>query len=501
MKKPNTIHSYNFVADEIPVNVNIVKDPREFVLIYDIEIPEVGDITKVILEEIKERLTKTVPIKFEAEGQIKENFFSETDELLSKDLPHLSKADRDMLAGILYHDMMGLGNLEILLKDDNLEEVAIINSKEPLWVYHRKFGWLKTKIVVEDESIIANYASIIARKVGRRITTLTPLLDAHLQSGDRVNATLAPITTKGNTLTIRKMRRLPWLVNELIENSTVTSEVMALLWMAIQYELSMLVSGGTASGKTTFLNMLMPFLQPNHRVISIEDTRELNLPQFIHWIPNVVRLPNPEGKGEITMLDLMINSLRMRPDRIIVGEVRRKPEAEVLFEAMHTGHSVYATIHADTAEQTVRRLTTPPIDLPESQIDVLPLIVVCFRQRRLGIRRILQVSEIVPSIQVGGKEKMEVNTLYRWRPRTDQIVKVERSIRLYEQLQTYTGMTESEVNADLAEKKEVLEWMVRQKIMGLNTVGSVVASYYMDRESLLDGVRKNISPEEVTGNI
>jgi flagellar protein FlaI len=421
--------------------------------------------------------------------------------MLSKNLPHLSKKEREMLSGILFHEMMGLGQLEILLKDDSLEEVAVLNSKENLWVYHRKFGWLKTKIIIKDEDVISNYASIIARKVGRRITTLTPLLDAHLETGDRVNATLASITTKGNTLTIRKMRRRPWLVNDLIENSTVNSDVMALLWMSIQYEMSMLVSGGTASGKTTFLNMLMPFIQPNHRVVSIEDTREMNLPKFIHWIPNVVRLPNPEGKGEISMLDLMVNSLRMRPDRIIVGEVRRKPEAEVLFEAMHTGHSVYATIHAETAEQTIRRLTTPPIDLPESQLEALPLIVVCFRQRRLGIRRILQVSEIIPSIQVGGQERMEVNTLYRWRPRTDRIEKSGRSIRLYDQLQTYTGLTESEINDDLAEKKAILEWMVNQKVGNLDLVGSIIADYYWDKDSLLGAVRKGAKPKDVVTTI
>jgi flagellar protein FlaI len=199
------------------------------------------------------------------------------------------------------------------------------------------------------------------------------------------------------------------------------------------------------------------------------------------------------------MLDLMVNSLRMRPDRIVVGEVRRKPEAEVLFEAMHTCHSVYATIHADTAEQTVRRLTTPPIDLPESELEVLPLIVVCFRQRRLGIRRILQVAEIVPSVQVGGKMEMQLNTLYRWRARNDQIMKAERSVRVFDQLQTYTGMTESEITQDLGEKKQILDWMVNQKISTLDMVGAVMADYYWDKDALLEGVNKGMKPEDLIG--
>jgi len=113
------------------------------------------------------------------------------------------------------------------------------------------------------------------------------------------------------------------------------------------------------------LNAMLPFIPTNHRIVSIEDTRELQLPNFLHWVPLNTREPNPEGKGEVSMLDLLVNSLRMRPDRVIVGEIRRQKEAEVLFEAMHTGHSVYATLHADRAEQVLLRLTNPPIGIPE----------------------------------------------------------------------------------------------------------------------------------------
>ena len=200
-------------------------------------------------------------------------------------------------------------------------------------------------------------------KIGKQITVLDPLLDAHLLSGDRVNSTLFPISTKGNTITIRKFRRDPWTVTDLISNKTVSSEVMATIWEAIQYEMSVVFSGGTASGKTTILGVSMPFIPPNHRIISIEDTREIFLPEYLHWVPLTTREPNPEGKGEVTMLDLLVNSLRMRPDRIVVGEIRRKEEAEVLFEAMHTGHSAYTTVHANTADETIRRLTNPPIEI------------------------------------------------------------------------------------------------------------------------------------------
>lgn len=501
VKKPSTpvkvIHTYKFKADNVPVGIEIVRDPRELVLLYRMDLPEVGKITKMIMEDIKQKLTQALPLQLEVEIVEKEKFLIRARELLVQSLPHLPEHEILMLSGFLYHQMLGLGELELMIKDDQLEEVAVINSKEPVWVYHRQYGWMKSNLRIDSEDKIQNLSSIIARKVGRRITTLTPLLDAHIETGDRINATLAPITTKGNTLTIRKMRRRPWLVNDLIENKTINSEVMALLWMAMQYELSILVAGGTASGKTTFLNMLLPFIQPNHRIVSIEDTRELNLPKFMHWIPTVIRLASPEGKGQISMLDLLVNSMRMRPDRIVVGEVRRRREAEVLFEAMHTGHSVYSTIHADTAEQTVRRLTTPPIDLPESELEALPLIVVCFRQRRLGIRRIFQVSELVPSYRVGKEEKLNVNTLYRWRPRTDDIVPVEHSVRIFEQLQNYTGLVESEIKQDLQEKQGILDWITKHKLPDLETQGIILSLYYWDRETLLEAVKKGKNPKEL----
>ena len=161
----------------------------------------------------------------------------------------------------------------------------------------------------------------------------------------------------------------------------------ALIWFAIQHELSLLIVGGTGSGKTSTLNVIANFFPPNHRIVSIEDTRELILPETLHWVPMQTRMPNPEGKGEISMLDLVVNSLRMRPDRILVGEIRRKKEAEVLFEAMHTGHSVYGTFHANNAEETITRLTNPPIDIPKLVIPALAALLVMNRNRRTNKRK------------------------------------------------------------------------------------------------------------------
>src|SRR3989344_5425311 len=303
--------------------------------------------------------------------------------LIREKVPGIKQDTEDFLVGILMQEMLGLGKIEFLLNDPNLEEIVIVNSKE-IRIYHKKHGWVITNLELKSEEEITNYANIIARRIGRQISVLNPLLDAHVVTGDRANAVFYPISTKGNTITIRKFARDPWTIVDLIENKTINLDVASILWLAVEYEMNVLISGGTASGKTVFLNACMPFIPPNHRIISMEDTRELMLPEFLYWCPLVTRSPNPEGKGEVSMLDLLVNSLRMRPDRIILGEIRRQREAEVLFEAMHTGHSVYATVHADTANETIRRLINPPINISPSMLNNVNLNVVMFRDRRSG---------------------------------------------------------------------------------------------------------------------
>ncbi|MFA4953600.1 MAG: type II/IV secretion system ATPase subunit [Candidatus Pacearchaeota archaeon] len=382
--------------------------------------------------------------------------------------------------------MLGLGKIEFLINDQELEEIVIVSAKEPVRAYHRSLGWMITNIEIKTEEEINNYANIIARRIGRQITVLTPLLDAHVVTGDRANAVLYPVATKGNTITIRKFARDPWTIIDLIENQTVNVDVSAILWLAIEYEMNVLISGGTASGKTVFLNACMPFIPPNHRIISMEDTRELMLPEFLYWCPLVTRLPNAEGKGEVSMLDLLVNALRMRPDRIILGEIRRQREAEVLFEAMHTGHSVYATVHADTAAETIRRLTNPPINISPTMLNNVNLNVVMFRDRRKGIRRVYQVAEIIPS-----KEIVSANILYRWVPERDTISPHNESMTFFDDLSRHIGMSQAEINKYLDEKKSILNWMLKNKIRDLNSIGKVMNLYYNDRELLKSIISKN----------
>ncbi len=467
-------------------------------LTYALSTPEFTKPTLIFLDEIKHKLitelslSATEIIEPKVVDILRDRFRKRAEELLVQDMPSLNKETKQVFIVKILHDMLGLGEIEYLLTDEHLEEIVVNSAKEPIRVYHKRHGWLITNIFIKTEAEIANFSDIIARRVGRQITTLDPLLDAHLVTGDRANAVLYPVSNKGNTITVRKFARDPWTVTDFIASKTCPSNIFALIWTAMQYEMNILMSGGTASGKTSFLNVILPFVPSNHRVISIEDTRELQLPSFLYWCPLTTRLPNPEGKGQVSMLDLLVNSLRMRPDRIILGEIRRSEEAQVLFEAMHTGHSVYATVHADTLNDTITRLLNPPISVAPNLLGAVHLNVVMFRDRRRGIRRVLQVGEFILS-ESDVNPTVKPNLLYRWKPTTDDIVEHAPSKRLYEELNMHTGFSTQEILKDIAGKKQILDWMVKNKIRQLEDVGAVIQGYYQDPENLLSKIKKGTS--------
>jgi len=481
--------TYDFTSDNIPITIRIYKKRGEFVPIYDVSISSISKNTELILEKIREELTAQVSLGMvdilatKETGLIEQRFTEAITTLINKHFPDADDRTANFLKSYLIQRSLGLGNIEILMDDSNLEEIAVNDAEEPVWVYHVRFGWLKTTIMLANEDQIRHYATMIGRRVGRQLTILEPLMDAHLRGGDRVNATIEPISVHGNTITLRKFAAKPLTITDFITSKTLSPSAAALIWLGAQYELSMLITGGTASGKTSMLNVVSNFFPPNQRIISIEDTREIQLPKFLHWVPMVTRLPNPEGKGEVSMLDLLVNSLRMRPDRIIVGEIRRKREAEVLFEAIHTGHSVYATVHANDTEETINRLTNPPIDIPKTLLPAISMIVVQYRNRRTGLRRTFQISEILPD--------SSANVLMQFDIRKDVLRKISKSKSLIKTITLFTGFSNSELLRSLKEKEAVLKWMVGQKIDTVDTVGRVMAEYYTNKDLLMGIVRKN----------
>ena len=475
------LDSYKLNVSDTIISVDIFRVKAGFAF-YNISIKNITPTTNVILKKIRDEFISKVnigPVEVTESGgeiDIKDKFKKEIVILIKKYFPNTDEKTTKLLLSQIIRQNIGLGDVEILLKDGNLEEIAINTSKEPVMVYHKKFGWLTTNIKIPREDKIRHYSTMIGRDVGKEITLLKPLLDAHLLTGSRVNATLSPISTKGNTITIRKFSDKPWTITDFIKSGTISYEASAFIWLAIQNELSTLIAGGTGSGKTSALNVVTSFIPFNQRVISIEDTRELTLPQDLHWVPMETRMPNPEGKGEITMLDLVVNSLRMRPDRIIMGEIRRKREAEVLFEAMHTGHSVYGTFHANNAEETVQRLTNPPIDVPKLVLSAMSLVCVQNRNRRTGHRRTLQLAEILPS--------GDANVFMQLNVHKDMLEKIAEPKQVYKTLKLYTGSSQQEIDDDLVEKVKILKWLVDKGVDDVNKIGGIFRKYYVKRMAL-----------------
>ncbi len=488
------IDSYEYAAKNIPIRVTISRIKGEFVPIYEVSIASISKTTEFMLEKIRQELIKAVNLEMIDMTDIKrtkviETQFEETiKDLVNKYFPDMDDETKGFLVGYLLTKSLGLGMIEFVMGDAFLEEIVVNEASEPIWVYHRKHGWLKTNIFLRDEEQTKHYASIIGRKVGRQISVLEPLLDAHLDEGDRVNATIMPISTAGNTITFRKFSRDPWTITKFLMSKAISAEAAAWVWLAIQYEMSAIIAGGTASGKTSALNCFADLFPPNQRIISIEDTREIRLPKHLHWVPMNTRLKNAEGKGAITMEDLLVNSLRMRPDRILVGEVRRKAEAETLFEAIHTGHSVYATFHANNAEETIQRLTNPPIEVPKVMLPAISLIIVQFRNRRTGTRRTFQIAEVL--------DDATANVIMQYDQKKDTLVKKSPSKSLFKSLKLYTGMSDSEIHRDLVEKQKVLAYLVKNQILGVDEVGRVMAEYYTDKDNLMKFVNSNRKFEE-----
>ena len=493
------IDSYEFNVDEkLKIPVSIILSDAAGGHLYYADIPWTSPYTDILLQNAKDEAAKALPPEpLTASEEAKAAYAKKRREIVFDALQSVfgsKEKSLDLLCGIIMREMFGIGEIENLMYDDSIEEIALNKSQLPAFVYHRKHGWLKTNLVFEDEDKLYNLASLVGRKVGKQVSSLFPILDAHLASGDRVNATIFPISSLGNAITIRKFARNPITILDFVGKAkNLSYDMAAFLWQAIHYERSIIVCGGTASGKTTMLNALITVVPPSQRIITIEDTRELMLPSTLdNWVALRTRTKNPEGLGEVTMLDLLVNSLRMRPDRIVMGEIRKKEEAEVLFEAMHTGHSTYGTVHADTADMLVERLIEPPFSLPNLQVSSLDLAVVQYRDRRSGSRRTLEISEIY-----SGDSKPELRNIYFHKPRNDTFEFANKPKKYLSLLELHTGMTEKEIAEDLEGKKQVLKWASENSLNSVENVGKVMKEYYKDGSTLVEMARKGTNPSKV----
>ena len=395
----------------------------------------------------------------------------------------------DNLARKLFQDLVGYGEIDPLIRDDNLEEIMVIGIDKPVFVYHREYGMMKTNILFKDAGEVMNLIDSIARQINRRIDQESPILDGRLPDGSRVNATIPPISADGPSMTIRKFKRDPLTIIDLINSKTISVELAAFFWLCFDglgvKSANAIISGGTSSGKTTTLNALSSFINPKERIITIEDTLELQIPHE-HVIRMETRPPNVENRGELTMNDLVKNSLRQRPDRIIVGEVRGS-EAITLFTALNTGHSGFGTLHSNDARETITRLTNAPMSVPNIMISAIDFIIMqnrIYRSDGVSFRRISEVAEVF-GIEEG---VIQLNKIFEWDPQSDTIKNVGITSKTLTEIANVSGNSLNSLYDEIKNREIVLQHMVDWNIRSIKDVSTVLEMYYLDSQKVLNRI-------------
>jgi len=361
-----------------------------------------------VLRDIRMRVHRRLidhlgPVLYDSrlsESELRTRVYSELQKALSAEDTPLSAVDREAVTQAVSDDVLGYGPITGLLHDEAVDEIM---CNGPHLIYSERGGKLhREDVSFGDEGHLRRVIDKIVAQVGRRIDESSPLCDARLPDGSRVNAVVAPLAVGGPFLTIRKFAADPYRIDDLIRFRTVSVQAARFLQGAVAGRLNILVSGGTGSGKTTTLNVLSSFIPDNERIVTVEDAKELQLLQE-HVLSMETRLPNIEGKGEVTVRDLVRNSLRMRPDRIVVGECRAG-EALDMLQAMNTGHDgSLTTLHANTPRDALSRLETLvlmagyelPVKAIREQTSAAIDLIVQLQRLRDGTRRVTHITEVM----------------------------------------------------------------------------------------------------------
>jgi flagellar protein FlaI len=458
----------------------IIKDPETQKIRYEIIEPTLTREEEEILKEIKNILMdeldvslKDIGAKEKAEQYLKEK----TKQIIKKYRIKVPPESIDKLLYYIIRDFIGYGKIDPLMKDHLIEDISADGVNIPVYVWHRTYESLPTNIIFKDEDELNTFIIRLAYLAGKNISIASPILDATLPDGSRVNLTYGnEITRRGSTFTIRRFRADPLTISDLIAFNTLSSEMAAYLWYIIENRASIIVAGGIAAGKTTMLNCLSMFIKPEMKIVSVEDTQELNLPHE-NWIPSVVREGfSYNNRGAITLFDLLKAAVRQRPDYIIVGEIRGE-EAYTLFQAMATGHLGMCTIHAESVEAVINRLQSEPMNIPKSLIAMIDLIMVMARIEIEGrpVRRALTATEI---LEFNPKtDKILTEDVFRWKPKRDEFEFLGHSSILEEHMRKH-DLSEEDIKEEIQRRKMVLAWMVKKGIRKYTDVANIIREYY-----------------------
>lgn len=466
--------------------VHIYWDPQEYELLYEVEEPELTKEEKESKDQLIEALKSLVNFDIVIEKDLDSllEYIHQKAKIFAFELEmDLSYESYNKIYYYLCRDFVGMNEVEPMLRDFFIEDIECNGIDTPIYIVHRYYRNIKTNIKLENLARAESFTEKLAQRCGKHISYSQPILDGSLQDGSRVNATYTKdITSRGPSFTIRKFTQTPWTPPQLVSFKTLSLEMMAYLWMLVEHKMNILIAGGTGSGKTTLLNVLAFFIPPEARVVSIEDTRELNLMRE-NWLPGVSRSATGTGEfGEIDLFTLLKASFRQRPDYIIVGEVRGK-EAYVLFQGMASGHPSISTIHAESVETVIKRLETPPIELPPTLLNILDCVCV-MGQATINKQETRKVKEIVEIINVEKSGAALTNTPFIWNP-TDNEFYFKRTSKIFEKIALRYGKSREEIEQEFRKRVQLLYLLIQQKKYGFREVQDIINEYYKNPDGIL----------------
>ena len=505
-------------TDEIHAYVQILFDRVSFKNIYRVIEPELTTEERAIVDQILEVLKSSFAVKIEdissEEDKEWEDKKTRVDDYLQKAVREIIKRfgmrinnkklridgkhaeDEKVIQKILYYvkrDLVGYGRIDVLMHDPDIEDISVDGPFIPIYIYHRRHENMETNLAWNLEDELDSYVIRLAQRCGKHISVAKPVIDATLMDGSRIIMKYGrEVSTKGSTFTIRKFREEPFTPVDLIKFGTLNSLMAAYFWLAVENGMSLLFVGGTASGKTTSLNALALFIKWQMKIVSIEETREVNLLQP-NWIANATRegIGGESGDtGKVDMFDLLKAALRERPEYIIVGEIRGA-EAYVLFQAMATGHTAYSTIHAESVPQLVARLENKPINIPRV---LSPIVDGCSIQiqTRIGGRRVRRIKEFTEIIGLDPNTgELLTNNVFTWDPKTDTYFFASKSYIL-EKIMLKSSYTRETIQAELKQRQNVLDWMVRRG-MDFRKVSKIIAEYYVNPGEVIRAIERNLA--------
>jgi len=469
----------------------IIEEPATRRIRYLVVEPELDDqeeeAKKRIFEWLLENLDKD-PREFDSK-EMAETYVREWIKKAVRKLRiRLSETSLDKISYYLIRDIVYLGKLEPLMRDPRIEDISCNGVGIPFFVWHSKYESIPTNIVINDEEELDRFLFRLAFLCDKHLSIARPLVDAALPDGSRIQMTYGrDVSKRGSSFTIRKFRAEPFSIVTLLNFGTLDPFMSAFFWFCIEHRKSIMIAGATASGKTTSVNALASFFKPELKIVTIEDTPELN---FMHenWVQSVARTgygASERGEkaiGEISLFDLLKAALRQRPDFIIVGEIRGA-EAYALFQALATGHGGITTIHADTIEGVIHRLTTPPMNIPKTLLPMMNIVVIQARTRFRGksVRRMMLTTEMVGIDPDSGE--LLTNDIFRWNARNDTFWWAGRSY-LIERIRREFGYSRDYVEQEIKRRETVLRWMQKARIDNYREVTIIIRQYYANPEKI-----------------